>query len=81
MDHAVETTVQIARSSPYYEELYRNIPPGTPLERLPLTDYQLYWAAYNADPNNVMTGRQIDGVVMKTGGKTNAKIAMPLHPS
>jgi hypothetical protein len=81
MDHAVETIVQIARSSPYYEELHRNIPPGTTLEGLPFTDHQLYWASYNTDPRLVMTGRQIDGVVMKTGGKTNAKIAMPLHPS
>jgi phenylacetate-CoA ligase len=59
------------QKSPFYRDLYRDTVTSGQLtpKDVPLIDHSKYWAAYHDSERSVMTSCQIDGVLMKTGGK------------
>jgi len=70
---AASELVEFARKhSPYYKNLYRNLPPDvTNLEDLPLTNNDEYWRVSNGEKNEVLTTPFVDGLVLRSGGSTN----------
>lgn len=60
----------VREMSPCYGELYADVPKNASLKDLPVIDHATYWDASRRDRRSVMTGPQMDGVVLKTGGKT-----------
>jgi phenylacetate-CoA ligase len=58
--------------SPYYRELYRDLPPEpSSFTEIPLVDRREYWAAVTPKDNGVATG-PLRGVVIASGGTTGA---------
>ncbi|MFJ2865725.1 phenylacetate--CoA ligase family protein [Kitasatospora sp. NPDC087314] len=58
-------------NSPFYAELYRDLPPAVDqLDRLPLVDQAAFWAANTWPDNRVLTGPLSDAGVYRTGGTT-----------
>ncbi|MEV7601082.1 phenylacetate--CoA ligase family protein [Kitasatospora sp. NPDC089797] len=64
--------IRFARAhSPFYAELYRDLPAGTDrLDLLPVVDQSAFWAANTWPDNRVLTGPLTDAGVYKTGGTT-----------
>ncbi|MER7752569.1 phenylacetate--CoA ligase family protein [Kitasatospora sp. NPDC097643] len=64
--------VEFARThSPFYAELYRDLPPRIDrLDQLPVIDQTAFWAANTWPDNRVLTGPLSDAGVYKTGGTT-----------
>ncbi|MEU8921581.1 phenylacetate--CoA ligase family protein [Kitasatospora sp. NPDC048545] len=64
--------IRIARAdSPFYAELYRDLPPGVDrLDLLPVIDQAAFWAANTWPDNRVLTGPLTDAGVYRTGGTT-----------
>ncbi|MFH9349736.1 phenylacetate--CoA ligase family protein [Kitasatospora sp. NPDC017646] len=64
--------VRFARAnSPFYAELYRDLPPDVDrLDRLPVIDQTAFWAANTWPDNRVLTGPLTDAGVYRTGGTT-----------
>lgn len=72
------------QKSPFYSDLYKDMATTDQLipKEVPLIDHSKYWAAYHDSERSVMTSCQIDGVLMKTGGKlenTPKLIILPCH--
>ncbi|WP_324787468.1 phenylacetate--CoA ligase family protein [Streptomyces sp. H51] len=61
------------RDSPYYRNLYAQVRTdgNLRLEDLPVIDHSGFWAANTTENNQVLTGRQLEGVVFRTGGTTS----------
>lgn len=69
--HALLPLIHLARTrAPYYQRLYRDLPPDAALADLPVVDVPAYWAAHRADRAAVLTGPLVDGVVLNSGGTT-----------
>ncbi|MFJ9454366.1 phenylacetate--CoA ligase family protein [Kitasatospora sp. NPDC101447] len=64
--------IRFARAnSPFYAELYRDLPPDADrIELLPVIDQAAFWAANTWPDNRVLTGPLTDAGVYKTGGTT-----------
>ncbi|MFJ2579515.1 phenylacetate--CoA ligase family protein [Kitasatospora aureofaciens] len=64
--------VAFARAhSPFYAELYRDVPAEVSrLDQLPVIDQAAFWAANTWPDNRVLTGPLTDAGVYKTGGTT-----------
>ncbi|MFD7451946.1 phenylacetate--CoA ligase family protein [Kitasatospora sp. NPDC059827] len=64
--------IRFARAhSPFYAELYRELPEGADrLDQLPVIDQTAFWAANTWPDNRVLTGPLTDAGVYKTGGTT-----------
>lgn len=60
------------RHSPFYRELYRELPDRPQLQALPALPQAEFWAANTVENNRVLTGELNDGVVFKSGGTTGA---------
>lgn len=61
------------RNSPFYGELYRDIPQNiTHLTQLPIVDQAAFWAANSWPDNRLLTGPLTDAGVYKSGGTTGA---------
>ncbi|MCC3776583.1 phenylacetate--CoA ligase family protein [Streptomyces sp. UNOB3_S3] len=61
------------RNSPFYAELYADVPPDVQhLTDLPVVDQDAFWAANTLDGNRVLTAPLGEAVVYKTGGTTGA---------
>jgi phenylacetate-CoA ligase len=61
------------RHSPFYAELYRDVPAVVAsLTELPLVDQKAFWAANTWPDNRLLTGPLTDAGVYKTGGTTGA---------
>jgi len=61
------------RNSPFYAELYRDVPRTVShLTQLPLIDQAEFWAANTWPDNRLLTGPLTDAGVYKTGGTTGA---------
>ncbi|BCJ76065.1 hypothetical protein CS0771_56090 [Catellatospora sp. IY07-71] len=61
------------RNSPFYAELYRDVPPTvTHLTQLPIVDQSAFWAANRWPDNRLLTGPLTDAGVYKSGGTTGA---------
>ncbi|MFB6890261.1 phenylacetate--CoA ligase family protein [Kitasatospora sp. NPDC056327] len=59
------------RNSPFYAELYRDLPPRVEhLTELPLVEQSAFWAANSWPDNRLLTGPLLDAGVYKTGGTT-----------
>ncbi len=59
------------RNSPFYAELYRDLPERVEhLSQLPLIEQTAFWAANSWPDNRLLTGPLLDGGVYKTGGTT-----------
>ena len=66
-----EEIIKFAReNSPYYKELYKNIPENATLEQLPLIDQKDFWNNCDKHGGKVATAKQTDGQVFKSGGTT-----------
>ncbi|MFJ4186707.1 phenylacetate--CoA ligase family protein [Kitasatospora sp. NPDC089509] len=76
---SVSELVAFARAhSPFYAELYRDLPPGTDrLDRLPVIDQAAFWTANSWPDNRVLTGPLTDAGVYRTGGTTGAPKLSP----
>jgi len=62
----------VRENSPFYKNLYADVPPDPVLTDLPLVDHGEYWAANGVHDNRLLTGEQHGGIVLKTGGTTSA---------
>ena len=58
------------KNSPYYAELYKDIPVDAPLEAYPLIDQDHFWAHCDKDGGTVITRKHEDGQIFKSGGTT-----------
>lgn len=52
----------------YFQECWESVPEGSPLTAYPAMNQESYWSTAAIDSAQVLTGRQIDGVVWKSGG-------------
>jgi phenylacetate-CoA ligase len=70
--YSIETIVALARSlSPYYRELYRDIPEkGWQLKELPPVVQKDFWEHNSLHDNRLLTGKMTDGIIVKCGGTT-----------
>ncbi len=65
--------IRFAREhSPFYRELYQGVRPDPDLEELPLLVQGDFWKAMHGTQGTVLTGRQMDGQVFKSGGTTGS---------
>ena len=61
------------RNSPFYAELYRDVPQTiTHITQLPIVDQVAFWAANRWPDNQLLTGPLTDAGVYKSGGTTGA---------
>jgi phenylacetate-CoA ligase len=61
------------RNSPFYAELYRDVPEVvTGLGQLPVLDQEQFWAANTYPDNRLLTRPVTNGIVYKSGGTTGA---------
>jgi phenylacetate-CoA ligase len=61
------------RNSPFYAELYRDVPSTiSHLTQLPLIDQAAFWAANTWPDNRLLTGPLTDAGVYKSGGTTGS---------
>lgn len=58
------------KNSPYYAELYKDIPEDAPLEAYPLINQDHFWAHCDKDGGEVITRKHTDGQIFKSGGTT-----------
>lgn len=69
--YSLEQIIDIARTnSPYYADLYKDIPKDAPLSAYPLVDSADFWAHCDKDGGSVATRKQTDGQIFKSGGTT-----------
>ena len=66
------------RNSPFYADLYRDLPDGVAtLEELPVIDQVDFWAANQWPDNRLLTGALTDAGVYTSGGTTGAPKVSP----
>lgn len=59
----------VRRHSPYYRELYREVPSGCPeISRYPIVNQQTFWQANEDFGRGVLTADYKSGIVFKSGG-------------
>lgn len=69
--YSVEEILSYARKhSPYYAELYKDLPEHVTLEQLPLVDQADFWKHCDKRGGTVATRPQTDGQIFKSGGTT-----------
>ncbi|MBQ4068774.1 MAG: phenylacetate--CoA ligase family protein [Lachnospiraceae bacterium] len=69
--YSLNEIIKHARTnSPYYKELYRDIPENATLEELPLINQSDFWDNCDKHGGKVATFTQHDGQVFKSGGTT-----------
>ncbi|SDM84968.1 phenylacetate--CoA ligase family protein [Allokutzneria albata] len=69
----LDQLVELVRgSSPFYRELYQDLPDAPALEDLPVVEHGAYWAANTLQDNRLRTGEQVGGIIFKSGGTTSA---------
>lgn len=69
--YTLDEIIRYARTnSPYYKELYRDVPEDASLEQLPLIDQTDFWNHCDKHGGTVATFKQTDGQVFKSGGTT-----------
>ncbi|MFB9908383.1 phenylacetate--CoA ligase family protein [Allokutzneria oryzae] len=62
----------VRENSPFYRELYQDLPDAPALEELPVVDHGAYWAANTLHDNRLHTAKHVGGIVFKSGGTTSA---------
>lgn len=69
--YEISELVEIARNeSPFYKELYKNVPTFRKLSDLPVLTSESFWKANTIQNNQVLTGKHTDGILFKSGGTT-----------
>ncbi|MBC3186785.1 AMP-binding protein [Corynebacterium sp. zg-331] len=58
--------------SPFYRQLYRNLPKRPKWEELPVVDPSSFWRANHPARNTVLTAPASDALVLRSGGTTGA---------
>jgi phenylacetate-CoA ligase len=56
--------------SPFYRDLYKNLPGSATLEELPILDQNAFWDANTYSSNQLLTGPIYDGIILRSGGTT-----------
>jgi phenylacetate-CoA ligase len=76
---SLQELVDLARTrSPFYAELYRDVPQTiSHLSQLPIIDQDAFWAANAWPGNKVLTGPLTDAGVYRTGGTSGAPKLSP----
>jgi len=66
--------VRFARAkSPFYQKLYRDLPPRiSSITELPIPSQEEFWGANALGDNRLLTGPMRDGIVFKSGGTTGS---------
>ncbi|MDD3654979.1 MAG: hypothetical protein PHO01_12535, partial [Desulfotomaculaceae bacterium] len=71
--YSLEYIIDYARKhSPYYARLYKKMGENPALTDLPLIDQNRFWENASMKGGSVLTARQLDGQVLKSGGTTGA---------
>lgn len=71
--YSLEYIIDYARKhSPYYSERFKKFGDNPALTDLPLIDQNDFWANAAMKGGSILTGRQMDGQVLKSGGTTGA---------
>ncbi|WP_304942641.1 phenylacetate--CoA ligase family protein [Vallitalea guaymasensis] len=69
--YPLDYIIDYAKSnSPFYKNLYRDFSNNMDLTDLPIVDQNTFWKAMEDDKQNILTGKQIEGRVFKSGGTT-----------
>lgn len=69
--YSVNEIIEIARQkSPYYKNLYKDLPAKVMLSDLPVIDSENFWKVNSLENNQLLTDTQTDGIVFKSGGTT-----------
>jgi phenylacetate-CoA ligase len=73
----------VASHSKYYQGLWKDVKPSShpKLEDYPLVDHTSFWDANRVANNTVLTAKQQNGIVMKTGGKSSFALPRPVDMS
>jgi len=66
----------VSSHSKYYQVLWKDVKrrPQSKLEDYPLVDHTSFWNANSVANNTVLTAKQQNGIVMKTGGKSSSTL-------
>lgn len=60
----------VRQNSPFYKELWRDVPETAErIEDFPIVDHTAFWEANSCLNSKVVTTKQDDGIIFKTGGK------------
>ena len=71
--YAPDELIAYARAhSPFYRRLYAGFPDVPELTGLPVVDQAAFWEAHGHDRQEILTGTQLDGFVLNSGGTTGA---------
>lgn len=69
--YSLEELIEIARKqSPFYKELYKKVPSNPRITDLPILDSHDFWQYNSLENNQLLTDKQTDGIVFKSGGTT-----------
>ncbi len=69
--YPLDELVAFARvHSPYYRELYGELPERPDLSHLPIIDQQRFWKANTLNDNRLLTSPHREGILFKSGGTT-----------
>ncbi|KAH7062592.1 AMP-dependent synthetase/ligase [Macrophomina phaseolina] len=71
----------VRQNSPFYKELWRDVPETAErIEDFPIVDHTAFWEANSCLNSKVVTTKQDDGIIFKTGGTTsNPKVTFYSH--
>ena len=68
---SVDELIAYARAhAPFYQQLYAHLPEAPKFADLPIIDPTAYWNAHARDRRELLTGTQLDGFVLNSGGTT-----------
>lgn len=68
------------KHSPFYKNLYKDLPDIVQLKDVPLTPQESFWAANKMPKSDVLTGTLSEGLVVRSGGTTgNPKFSVFAH--
>ncbi len=68
---ALQDLIALAReNSPFYRDLYRDVPAEPELHQLPPVDQKAFWEANTVDNNQLLTAPHNEGILFKSGGTT-----------
>lgn len=69
--YKIEEIINIARQrSSYYKDFYKSLSHNPKLNDIPIIDQESFWIANSSLNNKLLTQKQTDGVVFKSGGTT-----------
>ena len=77
----IELVAHARSHSPFYRELYRDLPTTIrSILELPILNQDEFWAANSLESNRLLTGPMTDGIILKSGGTTGKPKFSVLRP-